>query len=308
MKKNKLIILQIFIVLALICTSVYAAVDTTISLSASSTEVKRGEEVIITLSLKNVDANKKVQSIEGYINYNKNVLEKVTVDSIVKSNENTVKIGDEELPVEDLTNKTEPNASDYCVAFNGTPATDNDVKIIIDLRNGIDKDTEILKIKFKVKENATLQTVTDAISYEMFEITAGNETVGDITKNVSLTVVSSNTQDPNQNEQKPDDQKPENEPEEKPENKQEEPKNEPAKDNKNTNKNNNNTNKNNNNTNKANTNKNTNTKNTNTNSKDDTVAGTNLPATGAKVIVLPAIVLIILAYVSYNKYMKYKDI
>ena len=53
----------------------------------------------------------------------------------------------------------------------------------------------------------------------------------------------------------------------------------------------------------TNTNKNSNT---NTNKTDNSVAGTVLPATGAKVIIIPAIILIVLAYVSYNKYMKYK--
>ena len=57
----------------------------------------------------------------------------------------------------------------------------------------------------------------------------------------------------------------------------------------------------------TNTNKNVNN-NPNTNTKDNTVAGTKIPAAGAKVIILPVITLIVLAYVSYNKYMKMKGI
>jgi predicted SPOUT superfamily RNA methylase MTH1 len=44
------------------------------------------------------------------------------------------------------------------------------------------------------------------------------------------------------------------------------------------------------------------------NSTDTTTAKTVLPNTGIKTIILPAILLIIVAYVSYNKYIKYKDI
>ena len=296
MKKNKLILLQLMIAATLICTSVYAAVNTTISLSASGTTVHRGDEITVTLALEDVDSSKKVESIEGYINYNKYILETVTVDSIEKNENGTVKIGDEELPVEDLTNKTEVSSTDSYVAFNGSPSSGNDIKIVIDFKNGISSDVELLKIKFKVKSDAELGTVANAISYEMFQITAGNETLPDITKNINLTVEKVATEEPD------------NTPENKPVN------------NTNTNKNTNNTVKNTNtNTNKnTNTTKNNATKNTNTNTakqtnsansnKDNTVAGASIPAAGSKVVILPVIVLIVLAYISYNKYMKYKNI
>lgn len=298
MKKNKLILLQLMIAATLICTSVYAAVNTTISLSASGTTVHRGDEITVTLALEDVDSSKKVESIEGYINYNKDILETVTVDSIEKNENGTVKIGDEELPVEDLTNKSEVSSTDSYVAFNGSPSSGNDIKIVIDFKNGILSDVELLKVKFKVKSDAELGTVTNAISYEMFQITAGNETLPDITKNINLTVEKVATEEPD------------NTPENKPVN------------NTNTNKNTNNTVKNTNtNTNKntnTNTTKNNATKNTNTNTakqtnsansnKDNTVAGASIPAAGSKVVILPVIVLIVLAYISYNKYMKYKNI
>ena len=296
MKKNKLILLQLMIAATLICTSVYAAVNTTISLSASGTTVHRGDEITVTLALEDVDSSKKVESIEGYINYNKDILETVTVDSIEKNENGTVKIGDEELPVEDLTNKTEVSSTDSYVAFNGSPSSGNDIKIVIDFKNGISSDVELLKIKFKVKSDAELGTVANAISYEMFQITAGNETLPDITKNINLTVEKVATEEPD------------NTPENKPVN------------NTNTNKNTNNTVKNTNtNTNKnTNTTKNNATKNTNTNTakqtnsansnKDNTVAGASIPAAGSKVVILPVIVLIVLAYISYNKYMNYKNI
>lgn len=287
MKKNKLILVQVFIILILLCTSVYAA-STTIGLSASSTSLNKGDTVTVTLSLQDVDSSKKVESIEGYINYNTNVIEAISVDSIQKNEDNTVTIGNETLKVEDLTNANIneiPTSSSY-VAFNGNPSGDNNSRIVIDFQDGITTDEDLLKIDFKVKENATEGEIKDAISYSMFVITAGSEQSKEITKSVTLTIKSASTGDNN------DDDNNQN-------------KNENT--NKNTNKNTNqNANRNSNSNTNSNTNRNSNT-NSAGNQDDNTVSGI-LPATGAKVIIVPAIVLIILAIVSYNRYVKYKDI
>lgn len=283
MKKNKLILVQVFIILILLCTSVYAA-STTIGLSASSTSLNKGDTVTVTLSLQDVDSSKKVESIDGYINYNTNVIEAISVDSIQKNEDNTVTIGNETLKVEDLTNANIneiPTSSSY-VSFNGNPSGDNNSRIVIDFQDGITTDEDLLKIDFKVKENATEGEIKDAISYSMFVITAGSEQSEEITKSVTLTIASASTGDNN------DDDNNQN-------------KNENT--NKNTNKN---TNQNANRNSNSNTNSNTN-RNSAGNQDDNTVSGI-LPATGAKVIIVPAIVLIILAIVSYNRYVKYKDI
>lgn len=350
MKKNKLILLQLIIAFTLICTSVYAAVDTTIAVSTSSTTLHKGDEFTVTLALEKVDSSKKVESVEGYINYNKDILETITVDSIEKTASGTVKIGDEELPVENLTNKDEVSSSDAYVAFNGSPSSGNDIKLVIDFKNGVTSDLDLLKIKFKVKADADLGTVTNAISYEMFQITAGAETLPDITKNINLTVVSEQPT-PTEHEHKWKentskskaatcteegykfyecteedctetkketvkatghkfgDWKVTKEATTKAEGEKQrecsvckyaEKQKIEKKASTNTNKTKNNTN--------TNTNKNTNkANNTNTN-VDNTVSGTKIPAAGSKVVILPAVLLIVLAYVSYNKYMKYKDI
>lgn len=309
MKKTKLILLQLFIAFVLISTSVYATVTTTIALSVNEATAFRGDTVDVTLSLKDVEEDKKIQSVAGYINYDENVIEALTVDSIKKSNENKVTIGNETLNVEDLTNVNVneiPTTSAY-VAFNGNPTTENDSRIVIDFQDGITEDTDLLTIKFKVKETATIGEVEKAISYSMFVVTAGSEESEEITKDIKLTVKaatagnddSNNTNNENKNENK----------------------------NVNTNNNaNNNTNKNTNTNTNTNTNKNVN-KNTNTNTNtntnknvnnntnsntnntaDNTVSSVTIPAAGAKVILIPAIILIVLAYVSYNRYMKYKNI
>lgn len=306
MKKNKLILLQLVIAFTLICTSVYAAVSATIGVSVDKSTIERGETVAVKLSLKDVDETQKVTSVEGYINYNKDVIEPITVDSIEKDEENNVKIGNETLVVEDLTNasKDDISSSSAYIGFNGDPESDNDSKIVIDFNNGITEDTDLITIKFKVKSDATIGEIEDAISYSMFVITTGSEQSEEITKNINLTVkkVAEAPGDGDEENNATDGDKDNNITNNDKDNNtaDDDDKNESKNENKNENKNTNtNTNKN--------TNKNVNN-NSNTNTKDNTVAGTKIPAAGAKVIVFPAIILIVLAYVSYNKYMKMKDI
>ena len=313
MKKNKLILLQIFVAFTLICSSVYAAVNTTIAVKASKNSVLRGEKVSVTLSLENVD-NEKVEEVEGYVNYDSNIVEPITFESIQKDAENKVKIGNEVLVVEDVT-KGNISASSGYIGFNSDPSSGNDTRFVIEFNDGITEDVDLMTIDFVVKEDATLGEIKNAITYSTFVVTADAETSEEITKNVTLTVKAENAPaDDDSNENKNENKNSNtNSNENKNENKNTNSntntnsKNE----NKNTNTNTKNENKNTNKNTNTNTNQNKNTNkagNTNTNTKDNTVSGTNLPATGAKMIIIPAIVLLVLAYVSYNKYMKYKNV
>ena len=303
MKKNKLILLQLFVAFTLICSSVYAAVNTTIAVKASKDSVERGEKISVTLSLENVE-NEKVEEVEGYVNYDSDIIEPITFESIHKNAQNKVTIGDEELVVEDVTEGNLSASSGY-IGFNSDPSSGNDTRFVIEFKDGVSEDVDLMTIDFVVKEDASLGEIKNAITYSTFVVTADSETSEEITKNVSLTVKAKQAPAEDDNENKntntnentntnsntnTNDNKNEN----KNTNKADDKKNE----NKNTNKNTN-----------TNTNKNTNKAgNTNTNTKDNTVSGTTLPATGAKMIIIPAIVLLVLAYVSYNKYMKYKNV
>lgn len=302
MKKNKLILLQIFVAFTLICSSVYAAVNTTIAVKASKNSVLRGERVSVTLSLENVD-NEKVEEVEGYVNYDSNIVEPITFESIQKDAENKVKIGNEVLVVEDVT-KGNLSASSGYIGFNSDPSSGNDTRFVIEFNDGITEDVDLMTIDFVVKEDATLGEIKNAITYSTFVVTADAETSEEITKNVTLTVKAENAPaDDDSNENKNENTNSNTN--------SNESKNENKNTNSNTNTNSKNENKNTNKNTNTNTNQNKNTNkagNTNTNTKDNTVSGTNLPATGAKMIIIPAIVLLVLAYVSYNKYMKYKNV
>jgi len=204
--KKKFVVLQVLVAVLLICTSVYGALNTTIDLTQSSKTVKQGDKVTVTLSLKDVDSSKRITSVSGYINYNKNVLDNITVNNIQKNSNGKVNIGNEELAVEDLTNATIDNMPSTVayVGFNGNPTSNNDVRLVIDFNNGITSDVDLLKIDFNVKSNATIGEIKNAISYSMFVISSDSEQSAEITKNIDLTVQSSNN---GNNDQEPDNNK-----------------------------------------------------------------------------------------------------
>ena len=186
MKKNKLILLQLFVAFTLICSSVYAAVNTTIAVKASKDSVERGEKISVTLSLENVE-NEKVEEVEGYVNYDSDIIEPITFESIHKNAQNKVTIGDEELIVEDVT-KGNLSASSGYIGFNSDPSSGNDTRFVIEFKDGVTEDVDLMTIDFVVKEDASLGEIKNAITYSTFVVTADSETSEEITKNVSLTV------------------------------------------------------------------------------------------------------------------------
>lgn len=282
--KTKLIILQVFVIAVLMCTSVYAAVETTLGVKISNSTLYRGDTFEGTLVLKDVKNNEKITGIEGYLQYDKNIIEKVTFDSIVKDKDNKVKIGDETLKVENL--QEDISASGAFVGFNGEPSTGKgDAKILIDFNNALTKDTDLITIKFKVKSDAQIGELKDVIKFTGFTIATEAGKSDEIGINVNLAIKEKQANNNNNNNNNNQDQNKDN----KEENKIDQNTVGKVDDkNKNTNKTNNAVN--------------------NTNTSDNTVSGAKLPATGAKIFIIPAVVLIALAYISYNKYVRMRGI
>lgn len=291
--KNKLIILQIFIVMILVCTSVYAAVQATVAVKVSSSTLSRGDTFETTIALSDVKSGEKITGVEGYLIYDKTILEKVTIDSIVKDSNNKVKIGNDTLPVENMQeNVTESGAF---VGFNGEPTSGKgDAKIIIDFNNAITKDTDLITIKFKVKADAKIGDIKDVIKFSEFTIAAegGNsDDITTITRSINLTIKekasNNNNNDNNNNNNNNNQDQSQNQDNDKNknvENKVEDP------------------------VGRVNTTNSTNNAVNNTNTSDNTVSVVKLPATGAKVFIIPAIVLIAFAYICYNRYVRMRGI
>lgn len=312
-KKNKLILVQTLVaIVVLLCTSVYAAISVKLELTTSDTKLNPGDEVTVKLSIKDIAVSDEgVTNIDGYINYDENIIEPITVDSIVRDSDVRVTVGNDKLSIEDLTGATSVNTGDNTtgIVFNGTPATDNDCRLLIGVVTPLTEDTDLLTIKFKIKENSTIGEFENAIRYDMFVITAGKEKTPAISEAITLTVEKVNSGDNNDNENKTENEvknevenKVENEVKNEVKNETKNEVNNTADDNKNNTVNNtaNNT--------ANNTVNNTNKTNNTSNTIDNTVSGTTLPKTGARMLIIPIIAAIILAYVSYNRYIKYKNI
>ena len=341
MRKCKLIILEAIVAIILLCTRVYAAINVNLSFRVTNRELKPGEEFKIRLTLNNIklDNNSGITDIEGYINYNENVIEKVTAASITKNDDGKVVVGDQILDFEDLTN-LDPNemssSLEGIVAFNGNPASGNDSKIIIGLKEPITESTQVLEVTFKVKEDAVPGQVDDAVEYSLFEVAAGEEKTDTISQVIPITVLGTTTENTVDNtvnntvENKTNntvnntvenkvnntvnntvENKVNNTVNNAVENKVNNAVNNTVKNTVNNKVNNtvNNTTKNtvNNTTNKVNNTTNNSVKSTN-NGVDNTVASSTLPKTGASMIIVPIAGLIVVAYIAYNRYMKYKEV
>ena len=101
--KKKLIIYNIFTAMIILCTSVYAAINANLNLKAQTSSLKAGDEFTVTLSLKDLTGiTSGVDSIQGYINIDENVLEKISFNNIVKDSNDKVKIGSETVSVYDV--------------------------------------------------------------------------------------------------------------------------------------------------------------------------------------------------------------
>ena len=158
MKKIQ-VMLSSVIILMLLSTSVFAATITgNINLTASDTSVSAGDEFTVTLSLEDISTISGVDSINGYININEDVIEELTVDNIVTNENGEVEIDSRNvLPLYDALDSG-ASSSDEGVTFNTNPSSGNgDYRLVIDLANAITADTDLITITFKVRDDVALQ-------------------------------------------------------------------------------------------------------------------------------------------------------
>lgn len=169
--KIRRVVLYIAVMLVLLTTSVYATLQAELSfrITADDNKFYAGEEFILTVGLKNVVATEGVKSIEGYIDIDENVLEDITVNSIVTDSDGKVKIGNNTLPVYDANNIS--TSSEKGVILNTHPVSGKgDYKIVINLDNSINSDMELIGIKFKIKNNVEPKKYENVMSYKLFNI------------------------------------------------------------------------------------------------------------------------------------------
>ena len=269
----------------MLCTSVYAAINANLNLKTKTTSLKAGDEFTVTLSLKDLEGIKSgVDSIQGYINIDENVLEKINFDSIVKEDGKVI-IGTEKVSAYDVN--TLDTIEDTGLFFNDQ-IEENDYKIVIDLNKKITTE-DLVSIKFKVKSNVNAGDYSNVIKYEMFTLTEGvTGQSANLSKSLGIKVVVPTENKVENKEENKVENKAENKVENKAENKVE---------------------------NKANQNKNVNNKSANQNkytkpsNKDNTLTNKIIPAAGTSSIMLKVLVVIaIVVFAVYTKYKKYKEI
>lgn len=308
-KAKKLIILYVFMCVCLISTAVYAALKVELKVNMSAIEFNPGEELVITLSTNSISGTTKgIFAVDGYFKYDSNIFETLTVEDI---------------------------AVDGNIAYN--PETN---KFAIDLNEEILDQKQLFEVTLKVKEGVTPGDYEEAISLEdieMFTMDQGsciastklgitvlgaqennnvveNNTTENEVDNTNTSVENENTNvptgDTNTNVSNEDTNTNVTE--------EDTNTNVPVDDeNTNTNTENTNTenveNTNTENTNVENTeNSNINTDSNNTNvgsTKDNTTSDKILPATGkGKIIVSTLIMLTVISYIFYAKYMRLRGI
>ena len=309
--KKRQIVLYIVVMIMLITTSVYATISAELNLKAvvDGDMLYQGSEFSVTLNLKDLETDGPIKAIEGYIDIDEKVIDPLTVESIVTDEDGKVKIDEKNvLTVFDAKNIS--SNSDTGIIFNTDPVSDNgDYKIVINFANPIEEDTDLVTLKFKVKDDATVGDHSSAVVYKIFKLFSedAQEKQELNKKGLKVTVNAKKDDVNNVPENKPEnnpenvpqnvpENKPENKPENVPENKPEDkPENKPQS-NQDQNKNEN----------QRPTDQGSNDKNSNGN-KDNTVAPTNLPKTGYKMILIPIAVIAGLGFVFYKKYSKYNN-
>ena len=184
--RRREIIIYIVVMLALICTSVYATVSGDISLSVDSQNkaILPGDEFEVTLSLDNLNAEEGLKAVEGYIDIDENVLENLTIDSIVTENGKVTINEDNVLNVTGAVNSDEPG-----IIFNTNPVSGNgDYKLVINFVKEVKTNLNLVTIKFKVKSDVNPGKYTGAISYKTFKIFSDDEKNAEEIKTKSITV------------------------------------------------------------------------------------------------------------------------
>jgi len=154
--KKRIISLTLFILIISIITNIYAAISANVSLVVSKDKVKPGETFSVKVNVKDINAGTDgVRGVQLKINYDKNIFETLTADSMKGYSGLTA-------------NYNESNKGNILLVI-GMGTT------------GITKDSDFVEVIFKVKENAELKDAT--VTFENIEVfnteklNVGNKTV-----------------------------------------------------------------------------------------------------------------------------------
>lgn len=149
MKKN-LITGIVFLMICIMSTLIYAAIDAKVIINSSASTVKPGDEVTFTIKMKDIVSENGANGIEGTITYDTDKFEELKSENVTR-------------------------AGSWDVAyFNG--------KVIAEGLSAIKSDSDVINIKLKVKNDSSLEGKTASVSF--------NNTVVYNTEKVELGTIS----------------------------------------------------------------------------------------------------------------------
>lgn len=166
MKERKIILLgTIIFIIILLTTNVHSAETGTFkaSATASTTKLKPEEEVTITVAVSDINMGERgINTLEGNVEYDKNVFEEIKESSIQSLN-------------------------NWTTTYNDKSGNLNGKFLAVNLSCGVKEDTPIFTIKFKVKKDIE-KTTSTKINFKDLTSNDGKNLVNVGTKTVELTV------------------------------------------------------------------------------------------------------------------------
>ena len=155
-----------------------------VTVTADKTELKPGEEITITVGISDINMGENgINTVEGKIEYNKNLFEEIKSSSIQSLNNWTTTYNDEE-------------------------STLNGKFLSINLSSGVKEDTQIFKVTLKVKQE--IENTTDAqIDFKDVTSNDGTNLINAGAKSVKLKINVESNSEPIPEDPKPEDPKPE---------------------------------------------------------------------------------------------------
>lgn len=109
--KNKIMLVAILMIAIICCATYVSAYSVGFSLSSSS-KLKAGDEVKVTVRMSNVDAGNGIDAIVAQLDYDTNVFEEVATSNLVGANNWVVNIYNSQTKKFTLTKSTKSNAAE----------------------------------------------------------------------------------------------------------------------------------------------------------------------------------------------------
>ena len=158
-----IMIIMIVFTLLISFTGVSNAASTLdVKLSTTTTEIEKGKEVSVLVSLNNINVGEGVNTLKGTVNYNADVLEYVNSEA----------------------------QNGWSITYNST----NGTLLVVYMSGLVTKDQGIAKLTFKVKDNADVTNTQ--ISLTNIESSNADEKVTPKDASLNLTIIDENKQDP----------------------------------------------------------------------------------------------------------------